>query len=346
MVKKITITICAMIIVLSTIFIGQNIVKADEIQEYYSFTGSNIFIPFSSDKKTHSGFLLIKVKFSADTIQPQNYQYSVNINTTAFYNIYTTENGETNTNKYNFYAEKLSYAKDYTSNSKANYTLSKLPIIANEITYNDLMNSGYFCTDSEAPTTYTTNIHAITFLNSKDFVPNITTIMLGHGFAENQPYNYIRYVDNNNNFFEIAVRTNEGIFEWSGQTINMFLENRIYIANGTGNEYNNGYILGYENGKEEGKKQGKEIGYKDGYDKANTELYNKWYIGRYQQGYNEGTKNAGNYTFLSLMGSIVDAPIKVISNMLNFEILGFNMMQFFYAIITVCIIVTIVKFLI
>lgn len=85
--------------------------------------------------------------------------------------------------------------------------------------------------------------------------------------------------------------------------------------------------------------------YENGYNNAKNEYYNKWYIGRYQQGYNEGTKNAGNYTFLSLMGAVVDAPVKTISDMLNFEILGFNMKQFFYAIITVCIIVTIVNFL-
>lgn len=85
--------------------------------------------------------------------------------------------------------------------------------------------------------------------------------------------------------------------------------------------------------------------YENGYNNAKNEYYNKWYIGRYQQGYNDGTKNAGNYTFLSLMGSVVDAPIKAISDMLNFEILGFNMKQFFYAIMTVCIIVTIVKLL-
>ena len=86
--------------------------------------------------------------------------------------------------------------------------------------------------------------------------------------------------------------------------------------------------------------------YENGYNTAKDLYYNKWYIGRYQQGYNDGTRNAGNYTFLSLMGSVVDAPIKALSDMLNFDILGFNMKQFFYAIITVCIIVTIVKLLI
>ena len=85
--------------------------------------------------------------------------------------------------------------------------------------------------------------------------------------------------------------------------------------------------------------------YENGYNTAKDFYYNNWYIGRYQQGYNDGTNNTGNYTFLSLMGSVVDAPIKAISSMLNFDILGFNMMQFFYAIMTVCIIVTIVKLL-
>ena len=85
--------------------------------------------------------------------------------------------------------------------------------------------------------------------------------------------------------------------------------------------------------------------YENGYNNAKNEYYNKWYIGRYQQGYNDGTSNAGNYTFLSLMGAVVDAPIKAISDMLNFNLLGFNMSQFFFALLTVCIIVTIVKLL-
>lgn len=85
--------------------------------------------------------------------------------------------------------------------------------------------------------------------------------------------------------------------------------------------------------------------YESGYNNAKNFYYNNWYIGRYQQGYNDGTSNAGNYTFLSLIGSVVDAPIKAISNMLNFDLLGFNMSQFFFALLTVCIIVTIVKLL-
>lgn len=86
--------------------------------------------------------------------------------------------------------------------------------------------------------------------------------------------------------------------------------------------------------------------YENGYNNAKKEYYNTWYIGRYQEGYNNGAESAGNYTFLSLIGAIVDAPIKAISNMLNFNLLGFNMMQFFYALITICIIITIIKLLI
>lgn len=62
-----------------------------------------------------------------------------------------------------------------------------------------------------------------------------------------------------------------------------------------------------------------------------------------QQGYNEGISN-NNTTFLSLFGALFDAPIQAVSGLLNFDVLGFNLWNFFTAVITVGIVIFAVRF--
>lgn len=339
--KKTIIIICSIIIGLSTIFITQIPAKADETQEHYNFTGSNVFIPFYSEGVTYIGFILAKINFT------YNNEYYFNINANAYYNV--RNNPNTQTSEYSFWREPIGYSNPdnniYESTNRV--SLNNIPI--NNGNINALTQ--YLCHINESPhaspNSYIT-ISAYAFINNNEFIPNIKSIMLGNGITESEKYyNYVRYIDINNNYFQLCILTTNSKDSATNSGIEkMILESRTYIVNGSGDEYNNGYTLGYEQGKEKGIEQGKDIGYKNGYDKANTDLYNKWYIGRYQEGYNNGAESAGNYTFLSLVGAIVDAPIKAISNMLNFDLLGFNMMQFFYALITICIIITIIKLLI
>lgn len=84
-------------------------------------------------------------------------------------------------------------------------------------------------------------------------------------------------------------------------------------------------------------------GYKDGVNDGETIGYNKYYYARYNQGYSEGVKAAGDYTFLSLIGSVVDAPLQAVSGLLNFDLLGFNMLNFFYALVTCALVITVIR---
>lgn len=76
-------------------------------------------------------------------------------------------------------------------------------------------------------------------------------------------------------------------------------------------------------------------GYKDGYSVGSSSGYNR--------GYSEGVKAAGDYTFLSLLGAVVDAPLQAVSGMLNFNLLGFNMLNFFYALLTCALVIAVIR---
>lgn len=76
-------------------------------------------------------------------------------------------------------------------------------------------------------------------------------------------------------------------------------------------------------------------GYKDGYSVGSSTGYNA--------GYSKGVENAGKYTFLSLLGAVVDAPLQAVSGMLNFNLLGFNMLNFFYALLTCALVIAVIR---
>lgn len=89
------------------------------------------------------------------------------------------------------------------------------------------------------------------------------------------------------------------------------------------------------------------LSFNDGYEKGSSDtresLYNSWYLDRYNAGYNAGVESSGNHSFLSLMGAVVDAPIKALSGLLNFDVLGFNMLNFFYALCTCALIIAVIR---
>lgn len=104
-------------------------------------------------------------------------------------------------------------------------------------------------------------------------------------------------------------------------------------------EYNSGYTVGYEIGTK--------LGYSDGFNSGSAVGYDQGYkIGNmngYDKGYAEGTEHANDYTFTGLISSVVDVPIQAFTSLFNFEILGVNLASFFYALLTVAIILTVVK---
>lgn len=96
-------------------------------------------------------------------------------------------------------------------------------------------------------------------------------------------------------------------------------------------------------------------GYYDGFDAANntlvtdsksyTEGYTSGRTAGYSTGYNDGTKAAGNYTFFSLISSVIDVPIQAIKGLLDFNLFGVDMSSLYLSLFTLCIVIMVIKLL-
>ena len=84
--------------------------------------------------------------------------------------------------------------------------------------------------------------------------------------------------------------------------------------------YDNGYNLGFDNGHSQGYSEG------------------------YTVGYNHGTSSASEFTFLGLLGAVFQAPITALTGLLNFNLLGFNMLTFYESLFTLAIVFIILRF--
>lgn len=109
-----------------------------------------------------------------------------------------------------------------------------------------------------------------------------------------------------------------------------------YMSNLTDDQYyndgyNSGYSDGYNNGYYYGDLEGYESGYKSGE------------IVGYNNGYSEGVEDSGNYSFLSLIGAVIDAPVSAFTSLLNFELLGVNILGFISGLLTLALIIFIIK---
>lgn len=78
-------------------------------------------------------------------------------------------------------------------------------------------------------------------------------------------------------------------------------------------------------------------------DEQLLEAKKQGYDSGYAVGKQEGIEIANSGTFTSLITAVVDAPIKAITGLLDFEILGQNMLSFFGALLSLCLILFILK---
>lgn len=99
--------------------------------------------------------------------------------------------------------------------------------------------------------------------------------------------------------------------------------------------YNYGFNAGSTDGYNKGFNAGSTDGYNKGYDKGSINGYNK--------GYNQGLSNAENFTFSNLIGSVIDVPIQSFLNLLNFNILGVNIVGLVTGLITVALVLFLVR---
>lgn len=93
---------------------------------------------------------------------------------------------------------------------------------------------------------------------------------------------------------------------------------------------NDAYTVGVDNYN-----QGYDDGYKQGYNRGNSEGFSAGEI--------SGAANANNYTFLGVIGAVIDAPIAGLKGLLNFELLGYNMQGFVLALLSLSVIILIIR---
>lgn len=122
-------------------------------------------------------------------------------------------------------------------------------------------------------------------------------------------------------------------YEFGGQgvLIEMYIqtENAMWGVTGTSNYINAGYI-----GNETEYKRG----YKDG--NANKEAYGK---AQREAGMQEGIAQANKYSFTGLISAVFDVPIQTLYGMLNFEILGVNILTVITSVLSIGLIIFVLK---
>lgn len=99
--------------------------------------------------------------------------------------------------------------------------------------------------------------------------------------------------------------------------------------------YNDGYNDGYANGNN--------VGYNNGYNEGRTTGYNNGYAQGDAVGYSRGVAESNNYSFIGLIGAVIDAPIRAFTGLLNFEILGVNLSGFLLGLFSIALVLFIYR---
>lgn len=165
--------------------------------------------------------------------------------------------------------------------------------------------------------------------------------LLDSYFGDSSYYeSYILFVDSNNNTFQLGWRVPKS---WS-------TPNGTYsVVRGRYGYSNRTYFLSsslsdneaYNAGLDAGSYQGSLTGFQSGY----TTGYTKGYDVGEEAGKIIGRNEAHQFTFFNLFGAIFDVPIAVLTGMLNFDLLGINLLSFVTAILTLALILRLIRWI-
>lgn len=137
-------------------------------------------------------------------------------------------------------------------------------------------------------------------------------------------FNIITYYDDNDNYFQILTPLPDVLLDDAGFNFRTY-----YITqNLTDNQI---FQQGYNQGLSDNQQNVYENGYNTGYD-----------IG-FDRGKIRGGQEANNYSFLGLIGAVVDAPVSILSSLFNFTFLGINLWSFITSLLTIALILFVVK---
>ena len=144
-----------------------------------------------------------------------------------------------------------------------------------------------------------------------------------------------------NSYFYICLADVESPLFQAGQSVGFETGKDIGLKEGFANGEKKGFEEGYAKGEGIGFVNGEEKGYKDGREKGEEIGYEN---GKHDGYYQGRADEASEGTFFTLIFDVIDAPVKVLSKVLNFEILGVDMLGLASSLLTFAILVTVVKF--
>lgn len=153
-------------------------------------------------------------------------------------------------------------------------------------------------------------------------------------------YNFVDYFTKDGCHFVMMFRlhNNGGYYENMYQGLRTYY---FYDGSMLDEETQQAYNTGYNAGKG----YGQNIGYEQGYSAGDSAGYTRGYNVGDSAGFTRGVASANDYSFIGLIGSTIDAPIRALTGLLNFEILGVNLSGFVYGLFTISLVIMIIKYI-
>lgn len=102
-----------------------------------------------------------------------------------------------------------------------------------------------------------------------------------------------------------------------------------------------GLSLSFDDGFDSGYSQGSFDGFNRGVESANNTVNKS--SASYAAGYYAGSADSSSYSFYSLIGAVIDVPIKAFTSLFNFDILGVNMLNFVSSLFTILVLIAVGK---
>lgn len=303
-------------------------VYADTVDSYYSFEGSDLYYLNACVKNNGSmNPLLYNVCFGVSLYAKPN-----NI-TTLEIDFYYLGMGLTTINHIDYYHCTPFYYEDSTGNN----ILTDINTKPDEVVFFKLIGdlnisnniySDYFPLVCKQNGNFNCNVQYVR-LYLTPFTGSV--LQEWHYFnAFNCKIVNIEYFDNNGNSYLIQTYCAN----------NMKFDDRVYyFANAIENldGYSAGYKQGESDGFDSGLVHGRNEGYKNGYNVGKNEGYNL--------GYNQGLDGSGRWSFNSFLSAVIDVPVNAFTSLFNFEILGVNLSGFFLGLLTCCIVIGVIRFI-
>lgn len=139
----------------------------------------------------------------------------------------------------------------------------------------------------------------------------------------NGNYNFVCYTDTNSFRYIFFLPTS------SDDVLSSY--RKYYLLNSMDFSDNQIFNQGYQQGLADNQQNIYENGYNAGYD-----------VG-YGRGRINGVAESNEYSFLGLIGAVVDAPVSILSSLFNFTFLGINLWSFITSLLTIALILFVVK---